>query len=92
MCCWEGAGLRAEPGQELQYSRGGSPTALTTVEPTDYQAFDYNASAWTYQLGASYKVIDSVSLYANKSTAFNPQPQIDSSTGLALPNNTSSGD
>jgi iron complex outermembrane recepter protein len=69
----------------------GAPTALTTVEPTDYQAFDYNASAWTYQLGASYKVIDSVSLYANKSTAFNPQPQIDSSTGLALPNNTSSG-
>ena len=69
----------------------GSPTALTTVEPAVPQAFDYNTSAWTYQLGASFKLTRNVSLYANKSTAFNPQPQIDSGTGLALPNNTSSG-
>ncbi len=69
----------------------GVPTALTTVEPLPYQAFDYNASAWTYQLGANFKLTKGISLYANKSTAFNPQPQIDSATGLALPNNTSSG-
>ena len=69
----------------------GAPTALTTVEPAAYQAFDYNAAAWTYQLGASWKITKGFSLYANKSTAFNPQPQIDSSTGLALPNNSSSG-
>jgi hypothetical protein len=62
-----------------------------TVEPTNYQAFDYNTSAWTYQLGATFKVTKNISLYGNKSTAFNPQPQIDSNTGLALPNNTSQG-
>jgi outer membrane receptor protein involved in Fe transport len=69
----------------------GPATALVMVEPTDYQAFDYNTSAWTYQLGANYKLTNTLSLYANKSTAFNPQPQIDSATGLALPNNTSQG-
>jgi iron complex outermembrane receptor protein len=69
----------------------GTPAALVTVEPTDYQAFDYNTSAWTYQLGATWKVTKNFSLYGNKSTAFNPQPQIDSNTGLALPNNKSSG-
>jgi outer membrane receptor protein involved in Fe transport len=69
----------------------GNPSALETVEPTAYQAFDYNTAAWTYQLGAMVKVTDWLSLFANKSTAFNPQPQIDSNTGLALPNNTSSG-
>jgi iron complex outermembrane recepter protein len=69
----------------------GVPAALVMVEPTDYQAFDYNTSAWTYQLGANLKVAKGISVYANKSTAFNPQPQIDSNTGLALPNNTSNG-
>ncbi len=69
----------------------GAPSALVTVEPTDYQAFDYNTAAWTYQLGATFKLSKNINLYANKSTAFNPQPQIDSSTGLALPNNTSDG-
>ena len=69
----------------------GVPAALATVEPAVYQAFDYNTSAWTYQLGASWKITDNLNLYANKSTAFNPQPQIDSATGLALPNNTSDG-
>lgn len=69
----------------------GNPLALTTVEPTAYQAFDYNTSAWTYQLGALVKATDWLSLFANKSTGFNPQPQINSNTGLALPNNTSDG-
>ncbi len=69
----------------------GAASALTTIEPTAYQAFDYNTSAWTYQIGVSYKLTSTINLYANKSTAFNPQPQIDSSTGLALPNNTSDG-
>jgi iron complex outermembrane receptor protein len=69
----------------------GPATSLETVEPAAYQAFDYNTSAWTYQLGANFKLLPNVSLYANKSTAFNPQPQIDSATGLALPNNTSNG-
>ena len=68
------------------------PAAAATVEPAVYQAFDYNTlGLWTYQLGASWKITDSLNLYANKSTAFNPQPQIDSATGLALPNNTSDG-
>jgi outer membrane receptor protein involved in Fe transport len=69
----------------------GTPASLVTTEPADYQAFDYNTSAWTYQLGANFKVTNNISLYGNKSTAFNPQPQIDSNTGLALPNNTSNG-
>ncbi len=69
----------------------GNPSALETVEPTPYQAFDYNVAAWTYQIGAVVKLTDWFSLFANKSTAFNPQPQIDSTTGLALPNNTSNG-
>jgi outer membrane receptor protein involved in Fe transport len=70
-------------------ANGGS-SALGS-EPAAYQAFDYNTSAWTYQLGASLKVVDGLSLYANKSTAFNPQPQLNSFTGLALPNNLSNG-
>jgi hypothetical protein len=69
---------------------GPSPT-LGAAEPTNYQAFDYNTSDWTYQMGASFKVADGFNLFANKSTAFNPQPQIDTVTGLALPNNTSNG-
>ena len=66
-------------------------TASILTEPTAFQSFDYNTSAWTYELGASYKVTKYLNVYANKSTAFNPQPQIDSYTGLALPNNTSAG-
>jgi iron complex outermembrane receptor protein len=69
----------------------GNPSSLVTVEPAAYQAFDYNTSAWTYQLGATWKITNNINLYGNKSTAFNPQPQIDSNTGLALPNNTSNG-
>jgi outer membrane receptor protein involved in Fe transport len=69
----------------------GNPASLETVEPAAYQAFDYNTSAWTYQLGAVAKITDWLSVFANKSTGFNPQPQIDSSTGLALPNNKSDG-
>jgi iron complex outermembrane receptor protein len=69
----------------------GPATSLETVEPIAFQNFDYNTSAWTYQIGANYKVTPNFSIYANKSTAFNPQPQIDSATGLALPNNTSDG-
>ncbi|HEY1793841.1 MAG TPA: TonB-dependent receptor [Opitutaceae bacterium] len=69
----------------------GTPSALVTTEPDPYQAFDYNTSAWTYQLGATFKATSNINLYANKSDAFNPQPQIDSNTGLALPNNTSNG-
>jgi outer membrane receptor protein involved in Fe transport len=69
---------------------GPSP-ALGQPEPLPYQAFDYNTSAWTYQLGALFKVVNGLNLYANKSAAFNPQPQIDTTTGLALPNNTSNG-
>jgi outer membrane receptor protein involved in Fe transport len=69
----------------------GSNPSLGAAEPTNFQAFDYNTSDWTYQMGASFKVTDGVNLFANKSTAFNPQPQIDTVTGLALPNNTSNG-
>lgn len=69
----------------------GNATSLVTVLPSPYQAFDYTTSAWTYQLGATFKVVKGINLYANKSTAFNPQPQIDTDTGQALPNNTSDG-
>jgi outer membrane receptor protein involved in Fe transport len=69
----------------------GTASSLVLAEPTSYQAFDYSTSAWTYQLGASLKVVNGLSLYANKSTAFNPQPQLDSYTGLALPNNKANG-
>jgi outer membrane receptor protein involved in Fe transport len=64
---------------------------VLTSEPTAYQNFDYNTSATTYQLGASFKIKEGIYAYANKSTAFNPQPQINSFTGVALPNNTSNG-
>ena len=70
-------------------ANGTNGSAL--AEPAAYQAFDYNTSAWTYELGASFKLTDTVNLYANKSTAFNPQPQIDTTTGLPLPNNKSDG-
>jgi len=69
----------------------GSSPALGAAEPANYQAFDYNTSDWTYQTGVSFKVTDGINLFVNKSTAFNPQPQIDTVTGLALPNNTSNG-
>ena len=69
----------------------GTSPALGAPEPAVYQAFAYNTSAWTYQLGASFKITSNLNAYANKSTAFNPQPQIDSYTGEALPNNKSSG-
>ena len=69
---------------------GASP-AIGADEPTNYQAFDYNTSAYTYQLGMLYKFTNWLSFYANKSSAFNPQPQIDTTTGLALPNNSSDG-
>lgn len=69
----------------------GPASSLVTTEPMPYQAFDYTTHAWTYQLGGTLKVVNGVNLFANKSTAFNPQPQIDSDTGLALPNNTANG-
>jgi iron complex outermembrane recepter protein len=69
----------------------GNPASLVLSEPANYQSFSYNTSAWTYQLGASLKVLPDVNLYANKSSAFNPQPQINSFTGLPLPNNKSDG-
>lgn len=72
-------------------STGVVTGAANPAEPANYQAFDYRTQAWTYQLGASFNVVDGVNLYANKSSAFNPQPQLDSYTGLALPNNTSTG-
>jgi outer membrane receptor protein involved in Fe transport len=72
-------------------SAGTVTSAANPVEPATYQKFDYKTQAWTYQLGASYKVVDGVNLYANKSSAFNPQPQLDSYTGLPLPNNKSTG-
>jgi outer membrane receptor protein involved in Fe transport len=59
----------------------GNPASLETVEPTPYQAFDYNTAAWTYQLGALVKATDWLSFFANKSTGFNPQPQINTSDG-----------
>lgn len=76
--------------KNYNFNANGQP-ASATLEPTNYQAFDYNTSAWTYQLGGSVKVVDGFNLYANKSTAFNPQPQINSATGNPLPNNLSNG-
>lgn len=72
-------------------STGVVTSAANPTEPALYQAFTYNTSAWTYQLGASLKVVNGVNIYANKSSAFNPQPQLDSYTGLPLPNNKSNG-
>jgi len=72
-------------------STGVVTSAGNPVEPATYQSFAYNTQAWTYQLGGSFKVVDGVNLYANKSSAFNPQPQLDSYTGLPLPNNKSTG-
>ena len=68
-----------------------SITSSITQEPSQYSAFDYTTTALTYQLGASFKISDNLNVYANKSSAFNPQPQLDSYTGLALPNNKSNG-
>jgi len=70
---------------------GGAAYAIDGPEPTPYQAFDYNTQGYTYQLGVTYAIVPGVNIYANKSSGFNPQPQIDSYTGLALPNNTSQG-
>jgi iron complex outermembrane recepter protein len=72
-------------------SAGVVTTAANPTEPSLYQTFSYIASAKTYQLGASFKVTDGINIYANKSSAFNPQPQLDSYTGLPLPNNKSNG-
>jgi hypothetical protein len=69
----------------------GTAVAIGSPEPATSQSFDYNTSAYTYQLGASVKVTDTLNVYANKSSAFNPQPQLDSYTGLPLPNNKSNG-
>ena len=70
---------------------GGAAYAIDGPEPSPYQAFDYNTQGYTYQLGATFAIVPGINLYANKSSGFNPQPQIDSYTGLALPNNTSQG-
>ncbi len=72
-------------------SAGVVTSAANPAEPALYQAFNYETAAWTYQLGASFKVVNGVDIYANKSSAFNPQPQLDSYTGLPLPNNKSNG-
>ncbi|MFI5335907.1 MAG: TonB-dependent siderophore receptor [Opitutales bacterium] len=72
-------------------SAGVVTNAANPVEPASYQAFEYTTQAWTYQLGGSFKLADGINLYANKSSAFNPQPQLDSYTGLPLPNNKSNG-
>ncbi len=69
----------------------GGSYVLGGTEPTNYQAFDYNKGSWTYQMGLSYKILPQLNAYANKSSAFNPQPQISTNTGNALPNNTSQG-
>jgi outer membrane receptor protein involved in Fe transport len=70
-------------------------SANLAVEPASLgqpaQAFAYNTQAWTYQMGLSYKVLPDVAAFVNRSTAFNPQPQINSLTGLAVPNNKSYG-
>ncbi len=72
-------------------SAGTVTSAANPTEPASFQAFDYSTQAWTYQLGTSFKVANGLYIYANKSTAFNPQPQLDSYTGLPLPNNKSNG-
>jgi iron complex outermembrane receptor protein len=70
---------------------GGVPYSIGGVEPTPYQAFDYNTGGYTYQLGLSFALAPGVNLYANKSSGFNPQPQIDTNTGKPLASNTSQG-
>ncbi|MFI5356099.1 MAG: TonB-dependent siderophore receptor, partial [Opitutales bacterium] len=57
-------------------SAGVVDSAANTTEPASFQAFSYNTQAWTYQVGASFKLTNNINLYANKSTAFNPQPQL----------------
>jgi len=73
-------------------SSGGTVvSAANPTEPANYQSFKYSTQAWTYQLGGSFKLVNGFNVYANKSSAFNPQPQLDSYTGLPLPNNKSNG-
>jgi iron complex outermembrane recepter protein len=72
-------------------SAGTVTSAGSFVEPAVYQGFDYNTEAGTYQMGAALKLVKGVNLYANRSSAFNPQPQLNSYTGLPLPNNKSNG-
>lgn len=43
---------------------------LTTATPTHT---DFSADAYTHQLGANYRVLPAITLYANKSTSFVPQ-------------------
>jgi outer membrane receptor protein involved in Fe transport len=69
----------------------GTAVAVGSAEPATSQAFDYNTAAYTYQLGGSVRITDTLNAYANKSSAFNPQPQLDSYTGQPLPNNKSNG-
>ena len=77
--------------KNYNFPSSGATASSLIVEPANYQAFDYNVNDWTYEMGALFAITKQLSLYADKSTAFNPQPQIDSVTGLALPNNTSLG-
>ncbi len=50
----------------------------------------YTVSDLTYQAGATFRLTKTVSLYANRSTSFSPQPTLDLS-GQPLPNERGSG-
>ncbi len=54
------------------------------------QKASYAVSDFTYQAGVTFRVTRGVSLYANKSTSFSPQPNLDLS-GNPLPNEQGSG-
>lgn len=50
----------------------------------------YSVSDFTYQAGVTFRVTKGISLYANQSTSFSPQPSLDLS-GKPLPNEQGGG-
>jgi iron complex outermembrane receptor protein len=70
---------------------GGRYDQVSTDPKTlGVQGASYSVSDFTYQAGATFRVTKGLSLYANQSTSFSPQPNLDLS-GNPLPNEQGSG-
>ncbi|OAM91456.1 TonB-dependent receptor [Termitidicoccus mucosus] len=81
--------LIAMIGGRYDYVDSTAEHKPTEDEPTAKKT-DYNVDAWTYQAGLTAIVSRNISLYANASSAFDPQPQLDENDE-PLPNIESDG-
>jgi outer membrane receptor protein involved in Fe transport len=81
--------LIAMIGGRYDYVDSTAEHKPTEDDPTAKKA-DYNVDAWTYQAGLTAILTRHIALYANASTAFDPQPQLDENDD-PLPNIESKG-